>query len=66
MTFTPDHVLDIALNKFIAGELPGLSVASLRRLADMHERRGELLSAMQYRELADEKEVGREDQVYKT
>lgn len=55
-TFTPDHVLHIAAKYHIAGELPGLSVDSLRELAAIHRRRGERLSAEQYEALADERE----------
>ena len=62
MTSTPDHVIAIVAKIHIAGDTPGLSVAALRKLAVIHRRRGELLSAAQYEELADVKEVTGGDQ----
>lgn len=64
MTYLPDHIIHLAADRFIAGELPGLSPESLRAIGDIHERRGERLSALQYEEMAQEKEVEVEDQKY--
>lgn len=59
MTFTPDGILLVIASQHIAADLPNLEPGTMRALAWLHERRGERLSAMQWREQAKRKE--RED-----
>lgn len=58
MTFTPDGILLVIASQHIAADLPNLEPGTMRALAWLHERRGERLSAMQWREAAERKEVG--------
>lgn len=56
MTFLPDSVLAIIANRSCPADYPGLRPATMRYLAGIHRDRGELLSAMQYEEMADARE----------
>lgn len=55
-TFLPDAVLEIIAARSCAGDHPGLSAGTMRALAELHRERGELLSAVQYEEMADTRE----------
>lgn len=56
MSYLPDGVIRIIADFGCAAQYPGLSAPTMRTLAAIHRDRGELLSAMQYEEMADARE----------
>ena len=60
MSYLPEGVIQIIANRHCASDHPGLSPSTMRYLAGIHRERGELLSAMQYEDMArEEVDVGK-------
>lgn len=56
-TFLPETYVELIARKLTADDASRLSAGSLRELSAVHRERGELLSAWQYTEMAERKEV---------
>lgn len=57
MTFLSLRILRLIAGVLTASDVPWIHPDSMRALAEIHRGRGELLSAMQYEEMADAREA---------